>query len=116
MAARAKSGPPEAVLHFHEQLEPLGDIECRRFFGGWSFRKDGVQFAGVLRGNLFLSVDPQLREALIAEGCTPFRYAKKDREVVVEKYYTAPSACLDDPDVLVDWAAKAIAATRRLQG
>ena len=98
---------PEFVLMVEETLAPLGLIERKRFFGGWSFAIDGGRFVYLLRGALYLSADEALRQALREEGCGPFRYLKGGREIVVEKFYEAPGACLDDPDALRDWAARA---------
>lgn len=106
----AKATPPEFVQHLYEQLASLGDVECRRFFGGWGFRCAGVQFAVVLRQTLYVVVDETLRRDLIDAGSEPFSYTKKTGPVTVERFYAAPEDCLDDPDVLRHWARRAIEA------
>lgn len=104
------NAPPEFVRFLRDQMDALGPVECRRFFGGWEFRLAGTQFAMMIRDTLYLRVDDALRQALIAAGSTPFSYSKRARVVVVERYYTAPEACLDDHDALVDWAGRAFGA------
>lgn len=103
---------PENVRHLHEQLSELGAVECRRFFGGWGFRRHGVQFASVLRGRLYLHADATLRAALADAGSEPFRYEKKGRTVTVERFQSMPEEALDDPEALLDWARRALAAGR----
>lgn len=109
----AKTTPPEFVRHLHEQLAPLGEVECRRFFSGWGFRRAGVQFAVVLRETLYIVVDDRLRQELVAIGSEPFSYTEKSGPVTVERFYAAPEDCLDDAEALIDWANRAIAAAAR---
>lgn len=58
---------------------------------------------------LYFSVDAALREEMIAAGCTPFTFMKAKGRIVTEKLYSAPSGCIDDPDEICFWAAKAMA-------
>jgi DNA transformation protein len=109
----AKAAPPEYVRHVHDQIADLGDIDIARFFGGWGFRAHGVQFAVCLRGQLWLCVDEPLRSELAARGCEPFRYDKRDRQVTVERFYSLPEECLDDPEELRAWMTRAMGAARR---
>jgi DNA transformation protein len=103
-----KTRPSGLVAHILDVLSQLGPVDCGRFFGGWSLRVHGVQFAMVMRDELYLSVDDSLRQELIAAGCSPFSYSKAGRRVVTAKLYAAPGGCLDDPDELRFWAAKAM--------
>ena len=98
--------PSEFVLYLEDALGELGPVERTRFFGGWSFSMRGARFAYVLRGKLYFPVDAPLRAALAAEGCGPFEYEKRGRTVTVARFHEAPSACLDDPDALLEWAAR----------
>ncbi|WP_339950453.1 TfoX/Sxy family protein [uncultured Albimonas sp.] len=99
--------PSEYVLYLEDELAALGPLERTRFFGGWSFAMRGARFAYVLRGRLYFPVDEALRAALEAEGCGPFEYEKGGKVVTVTRFFEAPSACLDDPETLRDWAARA---------
>ena len=99
--------PSEFVLYVEDALRGLGPVERSRFFGGWCFAMRGARFAYVLRDRLWFPVDEPLREALVAEGCGPFDYEKGGRTITVAKFHEAPSACLDDPDALLEWAARA---------
>jgi DNA transformation protein len=103
-----KARPSGLVAHILDVLGRMGPVECGRFFGGWDLRVHGVQFAMVIRDELYLSVDDALRAELVAIGCEPFTYMKAGRRVVTAKLYAAPSGCLDDPDELCFWAGKAM--------
>ncbi|MGB0695871.1 MAG: TfoX/Sxy family protein [Rhodospirillaceae bacterium] len=103
---------PELTAHWLDQFQDLGPVTCKRLFGGYAFYLGPILFAVALRDVLYFRVDATLKAALIAEGSTPFTYEKKGKQVVVQKFYTAPDACLDDPDTLMDWARQAIDANR----
>lgn len=94
------------VDHVIDSLAHVGPVESKRFFGGWSLHLHGRQFACVIRDELYFSAEGKVREELIAAGSTPFAYDKDDRTVIVAKYQSAPSACLDDPDILCAWVQR----------
>ncbi|WP_118135562.1 TfoX/Sxy family protein [Oceanicella sp. SM1341] len=110
----ARAQPTEFVMHMLEVLEPLGPISVTRLFGGWSMRLDGVQFGVVLRDTFYLCTDAAMRAELSELGCEPFRYTrrKSGREVEVPRFISLPDACLDDPDLAVEWAGRAVEANR----
>ncbi len=94
------------VDHVIDSLAHAGPVECKRFFGGWSLHLHGRQFAWVIRDEFYFSAEGKVREELIASGSMPFTYDKADRTVIVAKYQSAPSACLDDPDELCAWVGR----------
>jgi DNA transformation protein and related proteins len=94
------------VDHVIDSLAHVGRVECKRFFGGWSLHFNGRQFACVIRDELYFSAEGKFREELIAAGSAPFTYDKADRTVIVAKYQSAPSACLDDSDELCAWVER----------
>ncbi len=84
------SGSREAADAALELLIPLGDVELRRYFGGWALRCAGRQFA-IVMDELYLRVDDDQRAALAAvPGAHPFTYVAAGREVTVDRYWTAP--------------------------
>ena len=94
------------VAHIMDGLSDFGLMECRRFFGGWSLRHQGVQFAMVIGDQLYFSAEGALREELIAQGSEPFTCGNDGRTTIVAKYQTAPLSCLEDPDDLRLWVSK----------
>lgn len=89
------------------ELRPLGVVTVSRLFGGAGLKLDGVQFALVLGGVLYLRVDEASRGAFEAAGSKPFTYTARGRTVTVASYYEAPAATLDDPETLRPWALRA---------
>jgi DNA transformation protein len=106
----AKPRPPEFVLELHDILDRAGPTEIRRLFGGWAFTRGGEMFAMVLGGQLYFRADDILRAALEGEGAFPFTYEKGGKTITVGKFLSAPDACLDDDDLLVEWTRRAMAA------
>lgn len=87
----------------------MGVIEVKRFFGGFGLVLQGVQFAFVMKGTLYLRVNDSTRPDFERVGAVPFTYATRASNVKVASYYQAPVDALDDPHVLREWAAKAYA-------
>ncbi len=101
------SGSRDAADAAFEVFEPLGDVELRRYFGGWALRRDGRQFA-IVMDELYLRVDDELRTTLATRpGAHPFTYVAAGREVVVDRYWTAPGMSDDD---LLSWAQRGLGA------
>ena len=103
------SGKPgdELVAYLVDALAPLA-AQPRRFFGGHALVARGVQFAFVSDGTVYLRTDLALAAELESLGSEPFRYKTKLREVRVASYWSLPGTELDDPEVLVGWAKRAL--------
>jgi DNA transformation protein len=108
MAMNASSR--ERALEFAERLRSIGPIEVNRFFSGAGLRKDGVQFAFVIGGTLYLKADEQSRPAFEASGAKPFTYSSRSQIVRVTSYWEAPDEVVDDPDALLLWVGQALRA------
>ena len=98
--------PPERAQYFIDLFEPLGPVIAKRFFGGWSLQCHGTLFAVVLRDELYfrLSEDAKHRATLEALGSAPFTYQSRNKDVVVRRFYAAPTGWLDDSDALCAFA------------
>jgi TfoX/Sxy family transcriptional regulator of competence genes len=79
-----------------------------RYFGGWSLRTRGVQFAMVM-DTLYFRVDDATRLPYEAAGSTPFTYTAAGRKVVVRTYYSVPPEAIDDPSALCELARRSLA-------
>lgn len=97
------------------ELQDLGPIGVTRFFAGSGLSFDGVQFAFVMKGVLYLRVDEASRGRYEAVGCQPFSYATRTRRVVVASYYQAPAEAMDEPAALRELAMQARAAAGQVE-
>lgn len=94
-----------------EQFAPLGRIDSRYMFGGWCLYCDGVVFALIADGALFLKADSQNMPEFEAQGLTAFRPFPNKPDTM--KYFQAPPEIFEDDDKLRHWVGGAVAAGRR---
>ena len=102
----------DRALDLAGQLAAIGPIEVGRFFGGAGLACEGIQFAFVMKGTLYLRVDDHTRPAFEALDAAPFAYAGRSGTVTVASYYALPDEIADDPDDLLRWAERAHRAAR----
>jgi DNA transformation protein and related proteins len=90
-------------------------VDVVRFFGGDGLRLDGTQFAAVLKGQVWLTVDDALREALqAAGGGEPFTYGKSGgQQVAVKRFGALPAEAWEDADALRQWCRQSWEVARR---
>jgi DNA transformation protein len=96
-------------------LEQLGrtvtGIRARNMFGGVGIYGAEFFFALLDDDTLYFKVDESNRPDFEARGMGPFQPYGQDGETM--GYYRVPDDLLEDPEVLGQWAEKAIAAARR---
>lgn len=85
-------------------------------FGGAGIYADGLMFALVADGVIYLKVDLQNEPDFEREQLPSFTYAVRDNKRAVMSYRRMPDRLYDDPDELARWAREALAAARRTQG
>ena len=88
-------------------------VTVRRMFGGAGLYADGVMFALVADGAIFLKADEANTPDFEREGLPPFQYQTKNGRRAVMSYWRMPERLYDDPDELAQWAARALAAAQR---
>jgi DNA transformation protein len=103
---------PEAL---RDLFQELGAIRIRRMFGGQGVFHDGLMFALVANGELYLKVDAESRRAFVGAASRPFVYDRSGRPVEMS-YWLMPDDGLDDPSEAARWAGLALAAARRANG
>jgi len=98
-----------------ELFSAFGPVSLRRMFSGYGVSVDGITFALVLRGAIFLKVDALTVPRFEAEGVKPFQYESRSRgrTVTVASYWQMPDRLYDDPEELAEWARLALAAAER---
>ena len=111
------SASVEYVEYIKELLDGFPDLSTKKYFGGVAFRSSwfgkDTQFGVVLGDVLYFVVDDETRPNYEEKGMTPFSYDKKDKTVIVQKWFTAPEALFDDAEKMKDWAMQALEAAVR---
>jgi DNA transformation protein and related proteins len=92
---------------------PFGPVTVKRLFGGAGISSDGLTFALVFDGAIFLKVDDDSIPDFEREGSAPFTYTRAKSKGRVGKaslsYWRLPERLYDDPDELAVWARRAFA-------
>lgn len=96
-----------------EQLGQIRPITTRPMFGGLTFFAEGRAFALADDGVIYFKVDDSNRPDFVAAGKGPFLpFGDPDKPM---QYYELPEDVLEDPDVLAQWMAKAIAVAMKVK-
>ena len=96
-----------------EWLSPLGAITVRSMMGGHVVYCNGMVFALVAEGTLYLKGDASTRPKFQAMGLKPFRpFPDKPGTM---SYYTPPPEFFEDADVMREWGRAAVAVGIRAQ-
>ena len=98
-----------------ELFSAFGPVTVRRMFGAAGIYADGITFAIVAEGVIYLKSDEHNAAAFEREGLEPFTYRAKNGRRAVMSYRRMPDRLYDDPDELALWARDALAAARRGQ-
>ena len=96
-----------------ELFAGFGPVAIRRMFSGFCVSADGINFALVLRGAVYLRADAQSIPHFEAEGCGPFRYEAKGKVRTIGSYWQLPERLYDEADEVTEWARTAYAAAER---
>lgn len=93
------------------RLAEIGDIECKRFFGGYALYHAGVQFAMVMKGSVYFHVNDTTRINYQQQQSQAFHYVSKTKDIMVNRYFEVPVNPLESDTELVAWAREAILTT-----
>ena len=97
------------IAHALELFEGLGTLTTRKMMGGLCLYCDGTIFAIIHpHGGLMLKGQGAFKEELIAMGCAPWTYERKDGTPTTMPYWHMPESALDDPDEARDLARQAL--------
>ena len=91
-----------------EQLVSIPGLSTSRFFGGIGVKSEATQFAMIMDGALYFTVDDKSRQTYEQMGSQCFSYDTKKGRVDVRKYYEVPAELLEDHAQLVTLARAAI--------
>ena len=96
-----------------EHLAGLGPIEIKPMFGAASVYAEGLIFALLDDGVIWMKADDENQPALEAEGARQISYTSKDGRVMLMPYWSLPDSAVDDADEAVAWARRSLDAARR---
>lgn len=96
-----------------EHFAGLGPLTIRRMFGGAGVYADGLIFALLNDGVVWLKADDQNAPALRKAGSRQFTYPTKDGVMMSVAYWSLPEPAVDDPDAAVRWARMSLDAALR---
>jgi DNA transformation protein len=102
----------EFIQELFAQFRP---VTVRRMFSGAGISIDGINFAILIRGVIYLKVDDETIPEFEREGSQPFTYtrSKAPRKPVSMSYWRLPERLYDDPEELSVWAERAFEIARR---
>ena len=94
-------------------FQPFGPIVVRAMFGGQGIMRDGLMFALVHDGAVYLKSDAEADATFTAENCAPFVMTTKAGKEMGLNYRRMPEACYDDEASVKLWAGLAWGAALR---
>jgi len=105
------SASKEFVEYVLDLLNPLGEIQTSRMFGGVLLKVAGRQL-GVLFGDTvyFKVTDPKLQERYKKEGSEQFTYVRHDKKdpIVIKNWWSVPERAMDSSEEIVRLAEEVL--------
>ena len=97
----------------HEHFAALGPMQIKPMFGAAAVYSEGLIFALLDDGVVWLKAHEENEPALRAAGSSQFTYPMKDGRIMPMAYWSLPDAAIDDPEEAARWARMSIAAAVR---
>jgi DNA transformation protein len=104
---------PSFVAHAVDLVSLLGPVTARSMFGGHGLYAEGVMFALLDDGELFVKTDEETRAAFVEAGCRQWLYVNKKVRMENTGYFRPPDEAHEDPEAMLPWARLALAAALR---
>ncbi len=86
----------------------LGKVSTRKMFGELGLYLGPQIFACIIDDELYLKATGELAEELKEQGGKQFAPGSKGGKQIAMPYWTAPTACLDDPSEMMVWCKKSL--------
>jgi DNA transformation protein and related proteins len=103
--------------HIRDLFAQFRPVTVRRMFSGAGLYCDGIMFALVVRGTIYLKADKTSIVDFEHEGSAPFTYTRGRgsgrRTEHALPYWRLPDRLYDDADELAVWAERALAIAQR---
>jgi DNA transformation protein len=88
-----------------DQLVRIGDLRCRRMFGGYGFYHNDTFFGILSKDRLYFKTDSTTVSFYLKNGMEPFQPNIKQ---TLKSYYEVPAEIIEDSDELIVWAQRAV--------
>lgn len=108
----ASQSEKEFVYYIVDLMQSIGPVYSKSMFGGHGIFLDGLMFALVADGVLFLKADKGIEDEFVAQNLEAFTYEKKGKKMKMS-YYQAPDEALEDSEEMNLWANKSYSAALR---
>jgi len=102
----------EFTNYIVDLMQSIGPVYAKRMFGGYGIFLDGLMFALISDGFLYLKADTENRENFIQNKLSRFTYMKKGKECHLS-YFQSPEDALEEPEIMNSWAKSSYAAALR---
>ena len=96
-----------------EHFAGVGPVTIKRMFGGAAAYSNGLIFALLDDGVVWMKADEQNEPILREAGARQFTYPMKDGQMMSMAYWSLPEPAVDDPDQAVLWARMSMDAALR---
>lgn len=96
-----------------DQLAGWRRVTARKMFGGAGLYCDAVMLGLIADDVAYLKVDDSNRADFVEAGSTAFNPFPEKGKTVAMPYYEIPADVLEDPEVLGQWAERALAVARK---
>jgi DNA transformation protein len=104
---------PSFVAHAVDLLSLVGPVSARAMFGGHGLYAEGVMFALLDDGELFVKTDAGTRATFVEAGCRPWIFATRSGRTENTGYFRPPDDAHEDPEAMLPWARLALEAALR---
>ncbi len=106
------SSSDSAVQHVVDLMDRFGPVRARAMFGGHGLYREGVMFALLAGGGLYLKVDELSRPVFAGRNLKAFSFSARGRTVHLS-YHEAPPEALENEAEMADWCQLAWQAALR---
>lgn len=96
----------EYARYIVDLMQSIGPVYSKKMFGGYGIFLDGLMFALIANGTLYLKADKETESDFNQRGLEAFSYQKQGKEFKLS-YFQAPEESLDNIEEMRDWANKA---------
>ena len=98
-----------------ELFRDFGPVTVRRMFSGAGIHAEGMNFAFIVDGMIYLKTDAETAPDFDREKLAAFTFRRKGGKEIVTSYRRMPDRCYDDPEEAAQWARGALGVARRAQ-